>query len=43
VSESGGGEPERARRGLPMWLWLALLTLAIAALLVIVGRESFAP
>jgi hypothetical protein len=28
--------------GLPLWLWLALLTVAIAALMVVVGRRAFA-
>jgi hypothetical protein len=33
---------ERERRGLPLWLWMLLLTAAIVALLLYVGRESFA-
>lgn len=28
--------------GLPLWLWMALLTVAIVALLVVVGRAAFA-
>ena len=34
---------ERRRPALPLWLWMLLLTAAIVALLVYVGRESFAP
>ena len=33
---------ERQRPALPLWLWMALLTVAIVALLVFVGRNSFA-
>lgn len=33
---------ERKRAALPLWLWMALLTAAIAALLLYVGRNSFA-
>ncbi|MGH7004703.1 MAG: hypothetical protein ACREIP_12210 [Alphaproteobacteria bacterium] len=35
-------EPARQRRALPLWLWMLLLTAAIAALLMYVGRNSFA-
>ena len=33
---------ERRRAALPLWLWMLLLTAAIVALLVYVGRNSFA-
>ncbi len=33
---------ERRRAGLSLWLWMLLLTAAIAALLLYVGRNSFA-
>lgn len=33
---------ERKRAGLPLWLWMLLLTAAIVALLLYVGRNSFA-
>jgi hypothetical protein len=33
---------ERKRAALPLWLWMLLLTAAIAALLMYVGRNSFA-
>ncbi len=33
---------DAARRGLPLWAWLALLTAATIALLILVGRGSFA-
>ncbi|MFO0988424.1 MAG: hypothetical protein U1F37_13815 [Alphaproteobacteria bacterium] len=33
---------ERKRLALPLWLWMALLTAAIVALLLYVGRNSFA-
>lgn len=32
----------KPRRGLPLWLWMLLLTLFIVATLVFVGRNSFA-
>jgi hypothetical protein len=32
----------KPRRGLPLWLWMLLLTLLIVATLVFVGRNSFA-
>ncbi len=35
--------PPAGRRGLPLWVWLGALTAAIVALLLIVGRGSFAP
>ena len=35
-------DPERRRPALPLWLWMLLLTVAIAALLIAVGRQSFA-
>jgi hypothetical protein len=37
-----GPDAERRRAALPLWLWMALLTAAIAALLFVVGRQSFA-
>ena len=33
---------ERKRAALPLWLWMLLLTAAIVALLLYVGRNSFA-
>jgi hypothetical protein len=33
---------ERRRAALPLWLWMFLLTAAIAALVIFVGRNSFA-
>ncbi len=33
---------ERKRKALPLWLWMFLLTAAIVALLLYVGRNSFA-
>jgi hypothetical protein len=33
---------ERKRAALPLWLWMLLVTAAIVALLVFVGRNSFA-
>jgi type VI protein secretion system component VasF len=33
---------ERSRAALPLWLWMLLLTAAIVALLLLVGRNSFA-
>jgi hypothetical protein len=33
---------ERRRPALPLWLWMLLLTAAIVALLMYVGRSSFA-
>lgn len=33
---------ERKRSALPLWLWMLLLTAAIAALVIYVGRNSFA-
>jgi hypothetical protein len=39
-----GAKPdvERKRAALPLWLWMLLLTAAIVALLMYVGRNSFA-
>lgn len=33
---------ERERAALPLWLWMLLLTMLIVALLLLVGRTSFA-
>jgi len=33
---------DRTRAALPLWLWMLLLTAAIVALLLLVGRNSFA-
>ena len=33
---------ERKRPALPLWLWMPLLTAAIVALVIFVGRNSFA-
>ena len=35
-------DAERKRAALPLWLWMLLLTAAIVALLMYVGRNSFA-
>lgn len=35
--------PQDRRLGLPLWIWLGALTAAIVAVLLIVGRGSFAP
>ena len=35
-------DAERRRAALPLWLWMLLLTAAIVALLMYVGRNSFA-
>jgi len=35
-------EISKPRRGLPLWLWMLLLTAAIVATLFFVGRNSFA-
>jgi hypothetical protein len=48
VSEQKGApaaapDLERRRPALPLWLWMLLLTVGIAALLYVVGRQSFAP
>jgi hypothetical protein len=32
----------RARPALPLWLWMPLLTATIVALVIFVGRNSFA-
>jgi hypothetical protein len=42
VSEPHRDPAERRRPALPLWLWMLLLTAAIVALLVYVGRTSFA-
>jgi hypothetical protein len=35
-------DPERKRASLPLWMWMLLLTAAIVATLLYVGRNSFA-
>jgi len=35
-------DADRRRRALPLWLWMLLLTAAIASLVIYVGRSSFA-
>ena len=35
-------ELRKPRGGLPLWLWMLLLTIAIVAMLIVVGRNSFA-
>jgi hypothetical protein len=35
-------QDERRRPAMPLWLWMLLLTAAIVALLMYVGRSSFA-
>ena len=42
MSERPDAPAERERAALPLWLWMLLLTAAIAALLFVVGRQSFA-
>jgi len=42
VNEPRHDPSERRRPALPLWLWMLLLTAAIVALLVYVGRASFA-
>ena len=42
MTKAHGDPAERKRGALPLWLWMALLTAAIIALLVYVGRNSFA-
>ena len=37
-----GDAAERKRAALPLWLWMLLLTALIVALLLFVGRNSFA-
>jgi hypothetical protein len=32
----------KPRRGMPLWLWMLLRTIAIVAMLIVVGRNSFA-
>lgn len=39
---SRGDPAERKRAALPLWLWMFLLTALIVALLLFVGRNSFA-
>lgn len=42
MSETYHERRERRRPALPLWLWMLLLTAAIVALLIYVGRNSFA-
>jgi hypothetical protein len=49
VPEAGINKPNepatealKRRRGLPLWLWMLVLTVAIVATLIVVGRNSFA-
>ena len=49
MPETGENAPKRPvtelitlRRGMPLWLWMLLLTIAIVAMLFLVGRNSFA-
>jgi type VI protein secretion system component VasF len=42
VTKHEADPAERKRPGLPIWLWMFLLTAAIVAMLLYVGRNSFA-
>ncbi len=42
MTKPDAGPAERKRAALPLWLWMLLLTAAIVALLLYVGRDSFA-
>jgi type VI protein secretion system component VasF len=42
VTEPHRDPKERHWRALPLWLWMLLMTAAIVALLMYVGRSSFA-